>query len=289
MRASLVAGTAVTAAWLGYGVAIDAVPFPVGPGFIAGALLLYGAMAAVPFAVGAGAAYLALRHRVLFPAVAVVGYAAAPATVRLETTLIWVSVLVAGPLVVVPALVETLLRARLGRLANPPSLDGWRAIALGATAAVGYAGIVALRALLPLWRIDTGAPPRVPPTTQAASSLWYVLGLSLVLVGLPVASNRRFGLLSPVVGLLGFLLVDLAFIQPAVARGEGLVLGTLLAVWPTLAVGLSVLAVAEWWLRTRRGDYDERDEGGDDGEDVDRTDRDDDGLTVEGGFFGDRV
>lgn len=282
VRASLGAGAVITIAWLGYAFATDVLPVSIGPGFLPGALFLYVALVAVPFAIGAGATFLTLRHHVILPILAVAGYAAAPITVRLETGLIWVSILVVGPLVVVLALAETLLRGLLDRLANPPSLDGWRALSVGVMAAVGYTGVVALRAVLPLWRIETGVPPVLPPATQLAATLWYVLGVSLVLVGIPVALHRRFDLLAPVVGLLAYLLVDLAFVQPAVAEGTGLVVALLLGVWPTLAVSLAAVGALEWWLRDRRGEYDE---GGGDAPD----DGDNEGLTIEGGLFGDRV
>ena len=279
VRASLAVGLLAAAVAGGYGVATDLIRPPGAPGVLPGILLLYAALLVVPFGLGAGAALLALRHRVVLPLVVVAGFAAVPAVLGWHSGLLVVGVLVAGPLVVVVALAETLVRAGLGRLAEPPSPRGLRALSVGAMAAVLYFGVFALRAVLPLWRIDTGVPPLVPPAVDLALTLWYVLGASLVLVGLPVALNRRVGLLAPVVGLLAYLLVDFAFVQPAVAAGTELVVALLLGVWPTLAVLLAAVGAVEWWLRRRRGDDEEWD--GDDGEDG--------GLSVESGLFGDRV
>lgn len=285
--AGLGCGAVVTAAWLGYGLLGGVLPVSTDAGFLLGSLLLYAAMGSVTFAAAAGAAYLALRHRVLLPAVAIVGYAVVPVVISRDTGVLWISPLVVAPLVVPVALSETLVRARLGSLVHPPSLEGWRAVSVGVMAAVVYAGVVVLRAVLPLWRIDTGVPPQLSPTTQLAVTAWYVLGGSLVLVGLPVALNRRFGLLSPVVGLLAYLLVDLAYVQPAVADGRELAVGLLLQAWPALAVGLAAAGAAEWWFRARRGEYDADGGGGNGDGPVERTD--DRGLSVEGGPFGDRV
>jgi mannose-6-phosphate isomerase-like protein (cupin superfamily) len=277
VRASLSVGLLAAAVAGGYGVATDLIRPPGAPGVLPGTLLLYAALLVVPFGLGAGAAFLALRHRVVLPLVVVAGFAAVPAMLGRHSGLVVVGVLVAGPFVAVVALAETLVRAGVGRLAEPPSPRGLRALSVGVMAAVVYFGVFAVRAVLPLWRIDTGVPSLVPPAVDLAVTLWYVLGASLVLVGLPVALNRRFGLLAPVVGLLAYLLVDFAFVQPAVANGTGLVVALQLGVRPTLAVLLAAVGAVEWWLRRRRGDYDE---GGDD---------EDGGLSVEGGLLGDRV
>lgn len=279
LRASLAVGLLAAAVAGGYGVATDVIRLPVGPGFLPGTLLLYAALLAVPFALGAAAAFLALRHRVTLPLVVLAGFASLPAVLGWHSGLLVVGVLVAAPLVAVVALTETLVRARVGRLANPPSERGYRALSVGVMAALVYAGVFAVRAVVPLWRIDTGVPSRVPPTVDLAGTLLYVLGASLLLVGVPVALNRRFGLLAPGVGLVAYLLVDFAFVQPAVATGNELVVALLLGGWPTLSVLLAAVGAVEWWLRRRRGDY-EPDEGEGGG---------DDGLTVEGGLFGDRV
>jgi hypothetical protein len=282
LRASLAGGLLAAVVAGGYGVATDVIRLPVGPGFLPGTLLLYAALVAVPFALGAGAVFLGLRHRVVLPLVALVGFAAIPAALGWHGGLLVVGVLVAAPLVAVVALAETLVRARLGRLANPPSERGYRALSVGVGAAAVYTGVFAVRAALPLWRIDTGVPSRVPPPVDLAGTLLYVLGASLLFVGVPVALNRRFGLLAPGVGLVAYLLVDFAFVQPAVAAGSGLVVALLLGGWPTLSVLLTAAGAVEWWLRKRRGDYESDDEE-DDGNGDDR------GLTVEGGLFGDRV
>lgn len=284
VRASLAVGLLAAAVGAGYGVATDVIPLSVGGGSLPVALLLYAALLAVPFGLGAATAYLAFEHRVLLPLVIVAVFAAVPGALGWHGGLLVVGLLAVGPLVVVVALAETLARAWLGRLANPPTREGWRALSVGVMAAVVYFGVFAIRAVLPLWRIDTGAPVRVPPAVDLALTLWYVLGASLVLVGLPVALNRRFGLLAPGVGLVGFLLVDLAFVQPAVAEGTELVVALLLGVWPTLAVLFGAVGVVEWWYRARRGEYDEGEGGGASG-----TRDDEEGLTVEGGLFGDRV
>ena len=282
VRRSLAVGVVAVVVAVGYGVATDVIRPPTTPSPVLPAtLLLYAALVTVPFGLGTGAALLALRHRVVAPGVALAGFAALPALLGWYAGVTVVSVLVAGPFVVVVALAETLVRARVGRLRTSPSPRGFRALSVGVMAAVVYAGIFAVRAVLPLWRIDTGVPATtVPPTVDLAVTLWYVLGASLVLVGLPVALNRRFGLLAPGAGLLAYLLVDLAFVQPAVAEGAELVVALLLGVWPTLSVLLAVVGVVEFRLR---GD-DDPDPGDDDG-----GDGDDEELTVEGGLLGDRV
>ena len=281
VRRSLAVGVVAVVVAVGYGVATDVIRPPTTP-VLPATLLLYAALVTVPFGLGTGAALLALRHRVVAPGIALAGFAALPALFGWYAGVTVVGVLVAGPFVVVVALAETLVRARVGRLRTSPSPRGFRALSVGVMAAVVYAGIFAVRAVLPLWRIDTGVPATtVPPTVDLAVTLWYVLGASLVLVGPPVALNRRFGLLAPGAGLLAYLLVDFAFVQPAVAEGTELVVALLLGVWPTLAVLLAVVGVVELRLR---GD-DDPDSGGDD----DGGDGDDEGLTVEGGLLGDRV
>jgi hypothetical protein len=63
-------------------------------------------------------------------------------------------------------------------------------------------------------------------------------GVDIVLVGLPVALNRRFGLVAPLFGLAAYLLVELAFVQPLVAEGAELVVSVLVDVpdWLVSAV-----------------------------------------------------
>ena len=281
VRRSLAVGVVAVVVAVGYGVATDVIRPPTTP-VLPATLLLYAALVTVPFGLGTGATLLALRHRVVAPGVALAGFAALPALFGWHAGVTVVGVLVAGPFVVVVALAETLVRARLRRLRTPLSAAGLRALSVGVMAAVVYAGIFAVRAVLPLWRIDTGVPATtVPPAVDLAVTLWYVLGASLVLVGLPVALNRRFGLLAPGAGLLAYLLVDLAFVQPAVAEGAELVVALLLGVWPTLSVLLAAVGVVEF--RLRGGDDPDPDSGDDGG------DGDDEGLTVEGGLLGDRV
>jgi hypothetical protein len=286
-RASIVAGTVGAAIGLGFGVVTGIIPDSAGPGLPGVALVLLAALLSVPFALTAGAVYLALTHRVVLPLVTVAGVAAGavlgvPAVRGLGSGEVLIGVLVVGPLVVVLALLEALGRARRDRLAAPPSPATWRAVSVGVAAALLYSGVFAVRAVIPLWRIDTGVPARLSPALDLALTLWYVLGAALVLVGVPVALNRRYGLVAPAVGLLAFLAVDLAFVQPAVAEGSDLVVALLVGVWPTVAVGLAAVGAGEWWFRARRGDYDD---GGDDpGDGGDKK-----GLTVEGGLFGDRV
>lgn len=279
LPATLGAGVLAAVLAVGYGLATGLVRPPGAEGVPFGALLVGATLVVVPFAVGAGVAYLAARHRVVSPlslgAVAV----AAPAVAGPTGDEVLVGVLVVGPLLAVAAVAEALARARLGRLRNPPGEAGYRALSVGVMAAVVYFGVFAVRAVLPLWRLETGTPEAFPPAVRLAVLLWYVLGVSLVLVGLPVALNRRFGLLAPLAGLLAYLLADLAFLQPLVAEGAELVVVLLLAVWPLLSAAFAGVGALEWWLRARRGDY----EGGDEGDDGD------DELTVEGGLFGDRV
>ena len=283
-RASLVAGTVGAAIGIGFGVVTGIIPDSAAPGLPGVALVLLAALLSVPFALTAGTAYLALTHRVVLPLVAVVGFSAGavvavPAVRGLHTGEVLIGALVVGPLVVVLALIEALGRARRDRLAAPPSPATWRAVSVGVVAAILYSAVFAVRAVIPLWRLDTGVHSRLSPALDLALTLWYVLGAALVLVGVPVALNRRYGLVAPAVGLVAFLAVDLAFVQPAVAEGSDLVVALLLGVWPTVAVGLAAVGAVEWWFRARRGDYDDQD--GDGG--------DDEGLTVEGGLFGDRV
>jgi hypothetical protein len=247
------------------------------PGEIGIALLVV----AGSFAVTTVATYLAVRYRVLSPLCLVVAFGVLPFVANLHRDEWLVGVLVVGPFVAVPGLVEALIRARLGRLKTPPSEADFRALSVGVMAAVLYFGVFVIRAAVPLWRLDTGAPPTLSPVGHLAVLLWYVFGVSLVLVGLPVALNRRYGLLVPLVGLAAYLLVDFAYVQQLVAEGAELVVVSLLAGWPTLAALLAGVGVLEWWVRDRRGEYDE----GDGGEGSTR----EDGLTIEGGLFGDRI
>ena len=282
VRASVAIGLVAVAVAIGYGVLTDLIRAPAEPG-LATALLVDVTLVVVPFALGTGTAFLALRHRVVLPLALVAVFAALPGLLGWHGGSVLVGVLGVGPLVVTVALLETLVRVRLGRLAAPPSARGLRALSVGVGAAVVYFGVFALRAIVPLWRIDTGVPQRLAPGAELALTLWYVLGISLVLVGLPVALNRRVGLVAPLVGIVAYLLIDLAFVQPAVAEGTELVVALLLSVWPTLSVLLATVGGVEFWIRRRRGEYD-REEG--DGEDDGKQD---DGPTVEGGLFGDRV
>ncbi|WP_178915821.1 hypothetical protein [Natronomonas gomsonensis] len=279
---ALTTGALAAAIALAYGVTTDLVRVPTSAGLPYGEALVFATLLVVPFVLGTAVAVLAVRHRVSLPLVSVVVFAALPATLEWHGGQVLVAVLIAGPLVVVTALVESLVRLRLERFRAPPSLATLRALSVGVMAATVYFGVFAFRAVLPLWRLDTGAPPTLPPAVDLALTLWYVFGVALVLVGLPVALNRRFGLVSPLVGLVAYLLVDLAFVQPAVAAGAELVVVLLLAVWPTLSAILAGVGLLEWWLRARRGEYDEPEGGDGDGE----TGR---GFSVEGGLFGDRV
>jgi hypothetical protein len=284
VRASVAIGLVAVAVAIGYGVLTDLIRAPAEPG-LAAALLVDVTLVVVPFALGTGTAFLALRHRVVLPLTLVAVFAALPGLLGWHGGSVLVGVLGVGPLVVTVALLETLVRIRLGRLAAPPSARGLRALSVGVGAAVVYFGVFALRAVVPLWRIDTGVPQRLAPGAELALTLWYVLGISLVLVGLPVALNRRFGLVAPLVGLAAYLLVDLAFVQPAVAEGTELVVALLLGVWPTLSVLLATVGVVEFRVRRRRGEYDREEGGGGEGD----GEQDGDGPTVEGGLFGDRV
>jgi hypothetical protein len=285
VRVSLGLGLVGAGLGVGFGVVTGVIPDSGAEGVLDAAVLLVVALSSVPFALAAGSSYLALRHRVLVPLVAVVaaagglGWGAANVT-GLQSGEALVVVLLVGPPIVVVGLLEALARARLGRLAAPPTAATWQAVSIGVMAALLYAGVFALRAVIPLSRIDTGVPSPPNPTLQLALTLWYVMGAALVLVGVPVALNRRYGLVAPAAGLLGFLAVDLAFVQPAVAGGSELVVALVLGGWPVVAVGLAAVGALEWWLRARRGEYDEEgpaDDGGDEA------------LTVEGGPFGDRV
>ena len=279
---SLAVGVLASAVALAYGLTTDYVAVLGVPPVPLGEEAVFAALAVAPFALAAVATALAIRHRVVFPLAAVVILAALPAVLEWSVRGAVIVVLGGGPLVVVGGLLETLARVRLGRLRDPPSAAGVRAISLGVMAAVLYAGVFAIRAVLPLWRVQPGLLRPPPFTVELPFVLWYVLGASLVLVGVPVALHRRFDLLAPLVGLVGYLLVDLAYLQPLVAEGDGLAVVLLLAVWPTLAAVLAGAGAVEWWLRDRRGEYDEpEDEEGGDG--------DGEGLTLEGGLFGDRV
>jgi hypothetical protein len=280
VRVSL--GFGLVGAGLGVGFGVLTGVLPDSGGVLDAALLLVVALSSVPFAMAAGSSYLALRHRVLVPLVAVVavafalGWGAANVT-GLQSGEALVVVLLAGPPIVVVGLIEALARARLGRLAAAPTPATWQAVSVGVMAALLYAGVFAVRAVIPLSRIDTGVPPP-NPTLQLALTLWYVVGAALVLVGVPVALNRRYGLIGPAAGLLAFLAVDLAFVQPAVAGGSELVVAFVLGGWPVVAVGLAAVGALEWHLRARRGEYDENGPAGGD-----------EAVTVEGGLLGDRI
>jgi len=285
VRGSLGLGLVGAGLGVGFGVLTGVIPDSGTESVLDAAVLLVVALSSVPFALAAGSSYLALRHRVMVPLVAVVaaagglGWGAANVT-GLQSGEALVVVLLVWPPTVVVGLLETLMRARMGRLAVPPTPATWQAVSVGVVAALLYAGVFAVRAVIPLSRIDTGVPSPSNPTLQLALTLWYVLGAALVLVGVPVALNRRYGLVAPAAGLLGFLAVDLAFVQPAVAGGSELVVALVLGGWPVVAVGLAAVGALEWWLRTRRGEYDEdgpADDGGDEA------------GAVEGGLFGDRV
>jgi hypothetical protein len=281
VRVSL--GFGLVGAGLGVGFGVLTGVLPDSGGVLDAAVLLVVALSSVPFAMAAGSSYLALRHRVLIPLVAVVavafalGWGAANVT-GLQSGEALVVVLLAGPPIVVVGLLEALARARLGRLAAAPTAATWQAVSVGVMAALLYAGVFAVRAVIPLSRIDTGVPPPPNPTLQLALTLWYVVGAALVLVGVPVALNRRYGLIGPAAGLLAFLAVDLAFVQPAVAGGSELVVAFVLGGWPVVAVGLAAVGALEWRLRARRGEYDENGPAGGD-----------EAVTVEGGLLGDRI
>jgi hypothetical protein len=284
-RALLVgAGVGVLASALAFAYAfvVDLIGVPPTPGVAYGSIPVAAAVAVVPFAVGGGAAYLAARHGVAAPLLLVAGFAVLPGALGWHGGELLVGVFVMGPFVVVAGLAETIVRVRFGRLRNPPSEAGFRALSVGVMAAVIYFGVFTLRAVLPLWRIETGAPQVLPQSVDLLLTLWYVLGVSLVLVGLPVALNRRFGLVAPLFGLAAYLLVDLAYLQPLVADGSELVVSLLVVVLPLLAAVLAGVGAVEWRIRGRRGEYDEVEEEGGEGDEGG-------GFTVEGGLFGDRV
>ncbi|MEF8808558.1 hypothetical protein [Natronomonas sp.] len=275
-------GVLAAALALAYAFVLDLVGVPPTPGVAYGSILVAAAVAVVPFAVGGGTAYLAARHGVAAPLLLVGVFAVLPGALGWHGGELLVGIFVMGPFVVVASLAELLVRARFGRLWNPPSEAAFRALSVGVMAAVVYFGVFMLRAVLPLWRIETGAPSALPESVDLLLTLWYVLGIALVLVGVPVALNRRFGLVAPLFGLAAYLLVDLAYLQPLVADGSELVVSLLVVVLPLLAAVLAGAGAVEWWIRARRGDYDEVDEeGGEGGEGG--------GFTLEGGLFGDRV
>ncbi|QLD86026.1 hypothetical protein HWV23_09895 [Natronomonas halophila] len=279
-------GLLASALALAYAFVVDLIGLPPTPGVPYGTILAVAAVAVVPFAVAGGSAYVAARHGVFAPLVLVAVLALAPAVLGWTGDELLVGLFVVGPFVVVAGLADALVRARVDRLKNPPSEAGYRALSVGVMAAIVYFGVFTLRAVLPLWRIDTGAPQTLPPSVDLLLMLWYVFGIALVLVGLPVALNRRFGLVAPLFGLAAYLLVDLAYLQPLVAEGAELVVVLLLAVWPLLASVLGGVGAIEWWVRKRRGEYEQPDEeGGEGGDGGDGGGR----FTVEGGLFGDRV
>jgi hypothetical protein len=265
---------------LAYAFVLDLIGVPPTPGVAYGSILAATAVAVVPFAVAGGSAYVAAYHRVLAPLLLAALFAVLPGVLGWHGGELLVGVFVMGPFVVAAGLAELLVRARFGRLRNPPSEAGLRALSVGVMAAVVYFGVFTIRAVLPLWRIDTGAPSALPESVDLLLTLWYVLGIALVLVGLPVALNRRFGLVAPLFGLAAYLLVDLAYLQPLVAEGAELVVALLVVVLPLLAAVFAGVGAAEWRIRARRGEYDEVDEEGGDGGGR---------FTVEGGLFGDRV
>jgi hypothetical protein len=276
---ALLVGVAAAVVALGYEVGTDLVRVPASSGVPYAEMLVSASVLIVPFALGAAGTVLAVRHRVVVPLGSVAVFAAAPAVFGWHAEQVLVGVLVVGPLVVVGGLFEALVRLRLGRFLKPPSGATLRALSVGMMAAVVYFGVFAFRAVLPLWRIDTGGPATVGSTADLGLLLWYVFGVAAVLVGPPVALNRRWGLVAPLGGLLAYLLVDLAFLQPAVAEGAELVVLLLLGVWPSLAGFLAAVGLLEWWLRTNRGQYDESEDDEKGGG----------GLSVEGGLFGDRI
>lgn len=289
LRRSLAVGLLAALVAAAYGLGTDLARPPDATGLPFARAFVWAALVAVPFAVAGGAALLALRHRVVMPLAVVVAVAAVPAVGGWQAPRVLVGVLVGGPLAVVVALGETVVRARLRRLQRPPSAATFRAISVGTTAAVVYAGVFAVRAAVPQWRLDAGGLVPLAPTAELAVMVWYALGASLVLVGVPVASNRRYRLVAPLVGLAGYLLVDLAYVQPLVADGAVPVVVPFLVVWPLLSVGLAGTGPVEWWIRDRRGEYEVEREGGDseegDGEEGDGEGR----YSVETGLFGDRV
>lgn len=275
---SLVVGAIAGVAGFGYLLTVHpiGVPEPAGvpfPQIIVGVSFLL-----VPFALAAGAAYLALNHRVVLP-ILVVGLAAIAAILDLGADGVLFAAVAAGHLAVVVAFVELLARNRVGELANPPSADAYRAISIGAMAGVIYFGAFTIRAVLPLWRSDAAVVEGFSGPVDLAFLLAFVLGSALVLVGPPVALNRAVGVQLPVVLLGAYLLADLAFVQPAIAGGTELLHLQFLAIWPLLAVLFAGIGLLEWWYRERRGEYDEPEEEG----------KGDEGLSVEGGLFGDRV
>jgi hypothetical protein len=276
-------GVLASALALAYAFVVNLIGLPPTPGVPYGTILAAVAVAVVPFAVAGGSAYVAARHGIAAPIVLIAIFALAPVALGWTGDELLVGLFVVGPFVVVAGLADALLRARVGRLKNPLSEAGYRALSVGVMAAIIYFGVFTLRAVLPLWRIDTGAPRTLPPSVDLLLMLWYVFGVALVLVGLPVALNRRFGLVGPLFGLAAYLLIDLAYLQPLVAEGAELVVVLLLAVWPLLASLLAGVGVAEWWVRKRRGEYEQADEEGGDGGDGGGR------FTVEGGLFGDRV
>ena len=285
---SLLVGFVAAVVALGYGLGTPLVrsPLPPSPGgpFGFGDALVDLAVLVVPFALGTGAGLLAIRHRVVAPLALVGVFAVVPAALGWGADQLLVGVLAVGPLVGAVAAVETLVRARTRRLRKPPTPAAYEAISIGVMAALVYTGVFSIRAAVPLWRDGAVVSATLAPAVDLALVLWYTIGVALVLVGLPVALNRRYGLLAPLIGLVAYLLVDLAFVQPAVAGGAELIVVLLVGVWPLLAALLAGVGVVEWWIRARRGEYDDEDEDDNGGEGGERRQ-----LTVEGGLFGDRI
>lgn len=278
---SLAVGVVASLVGAGYWLTVPAVRSPDAPAVPFVGLLAGVTAVVVPFAVGAGAAALAARYRIVSPLTLVAVFAALPPVLGWNAEQSLVGVFVVGPLVVVAGIGDALVRVRFRQPEIPLSEADLRALSVGIMAAVLYTGVFTYRALLPLWRLGAGSPPTLPAGVDTVLASWYVFGVALVLVGAPVALNRRYGLLGPLVGLVAYLLADLAFVQPLVAGGAELVVGLLVVVWPLLAALLAGLGAAEWWARARRGEYEQ---GGGDGGDPPERD-----LSVEEGLFGDRV
>lgn len=280
LRASLGIGLLAAVAGLGYLLTVHPIGVPEPPGVPAPQLVVATSFLVVPFALAAGAAYLALAHRVVLP-IPVLGLAAIAAILDWGPDMVLFALVAAAQVALVLALAELLARDRAGELANPPSAGIYRAISLGAMAAVLYFGAFTVRAVLPLWRSDASTIEGLSGPGGLAFLLAYVLGSALLLVGPAVALNRGLGVQAPVVGLVAYLLVDFAFVQPAIADGTTLLHLLFLAIWPLVAVLLAGVGVLEWWLRDRRGEYDRSGEGG--------AESGEGGPTVESGLFGDRV
>lgn len=282
LAGSVATGALALVVAVGYRLGTDLVRPPEGTGVPYADVLAVTTLVVVPFAIATGATILALRYRVVSPLALVGAFAALPGLLGWDTDQLVVGLLVVGPFVVFAGLVDIVTRARMGRLDDPPAEADFRALSLGAMAAVLYLGVFVVRVVLPVWYATGSAPAGVPASVDPALVLWYVLGASMILVGVPVALNRRFGLVTPLLGLVAYLLVDLAYLQPAMAGGAALAGVVLLIVWPLLAALLAGVGAVEWWVRDRRGEFDEADDG-------QGGQRGEGGLSVEEGLFGDRV